>query len=71
MQPKVIAGITNAVKYPNVNLASQQFIKPQLRSDPTIYPDATIRSRLHSLVPPTADYARMTTRLWTKFRTGQ
>jgi putrescine transport system substrate-binding protein len=71
MQPQVMADITNAVKYPNGNLASQQFVKPEMRSDPAIYPDAATRARLHSLVPPTADYARSTTRLWTRFRTGQ
>jgi len=71
MQPQVMAGITNAVKYPNGNLPALEFVAGNLKNDPAIYPDTATRARLHSLVPPAADYARITTRLWTRFRTGQ
>ncbi len=71
MRADVMAGITNAVKYPNGNRASLSLVRDSLRQDPAIYPDAQIRARLHSLVAAPPEYLRTVTREWTRFRTGQ
>jgi putrescine transport system substrate-binding protein len=71
MRPEVMAGITNAVKYPNGKQASLPFVNPALRDDPAIYPDAPTRAKLHTLPAMTPDQVRLVTRLWTRFRTGQ
>ena len=67
----VWAGVTNAVKYPNGNRAALALVKDSLRQDPVIYPDPTVRARLHSLVLAPPEYTRQITRLWTRFRTGE
>ena len=71
MRPDVMAGVTNAVKYPNGNRAALALVKDSLRQDPVIYPDPTVRARLHSLVLAPPEYTRQITRLWTRFRTGE
>jgi len=71
MRPRVMAAITNAVKYPNGNLASMPYIDRSIASDAGIYLDAPTRARLqvHRAQPP--DYARTITREWTRFKTGE
>ena len=71
MRPDVMAGITNAVKYPNGNRAAFPLVDAALRDDPAVYPDAATRARLHSLTAPTPEESRLMTRLWTRFRTGE
>ena len=71
MRPEVMAGITNAVKYPNGNRASLPFVQDSIRNDPAIYPGAEIRAKLHVLPAMTPEQSRLVTRLWTRFRTGE
>ena len=71
MRPEVMAGITNATKYPNGNLASLAFVQEALKSDPAIYPGPAVRAKLHVLPEMTPEQTRVVTRLWTRFRTGQ
>jgi putrescine transport system substrate-binding protein len=71
MRPDVIAGITNALKFPNGNRASLPFVQEAIKNDPEIYPSVETRSRLHSLESMSPDFTRLMTRIWTRFRTGQ
>jgi putrescine transport system substrate-binding protein len=71
MLPKVMAGITNATKYPNGNLAALPFVDDALKNDPAIYPGPEIRAKLHVLPEMTPEESRLVTRLWTRFRTGE
>ena len=71
MRPEVMAGITNAVKWPNGNRGSLPFVRDAIKNDPAIYPDAKTRATLHSLTMTSPEQARLVTRLWTRFRTGQ
>ena len=71
MRPEVMAGITNAVKYPNGNRASLPFVKDELKNDPQIYPPAETMGKLHTIPAMTPEQVRLVTRLWTRFRTGE
>lgn len=71
MRPDVMAGITNAVQYPNGNRASFELVNENLRNDPATYPGPDIRRKLHALPSMTPEQVRLETRLWTRFRTGQ
>ena len=71
MRPEVMAGITNAVKFPNGNRASLALIEDEIKNDPALYPDTVTRAKLHMLVPAPPETARLMTRLWTRFRTGR
>ena len=70
MRPNVIAGITNAIKYPNGNLASLPLVLAAIKADETIYPTQATRARLIPIRAVSAEYSRLLTREWTRFRTG-
>jgi putrescine transport system substrate-binding protein len=70
MRPDVIAGITNAIRYPNGNLASLPLVQAALKEDETIYPNQATRARLIPLKAVSPEYSRLLTREWTRFRTG-
>jgi putrescine transport system substrate-binding protein len=70
MRPQVIAGISNYLKYPNGYSAAWPLILPAMKSDPSIYPDAATRARLFTNKSVPAEYSRLVTREWTRFRTG-
>jgi len=70
MRPDVMAGITNFINYPNGNLASLALIRPEVKNDQDIYPDAATRARLITPAAVPLEYSRLITREWTRFRTG-
>jgi putrescine transport system substrate-binding protein len=71
LQPAVMAGITNAVSYPNAVPASQAMIRQDILDDPAIYPPAAVQRQFFTIgaVPQTAERAR--TRMWARFKAGQ
>ncbi len=72
LRPDIIADITNAVGYANAVNASLQYISPEIKNDPVIYPPADIKARLFSALPPAPPgFDRQRTRAWTKFRTDR
>jgi putrescine transport system substrate-binding protein len=70
LRPDVIAGITNYVKYPNGNAASLPLVRAAIREDESIYPSPATHARLITAKAAPADYSRLITREWTRFRTG-
>lgn len=71
MDPQVAASNTNAVHYANGNLASEQFINPDVKSDPGVYPSAEVKAKLQPELVVGDDYNRLLTRTWTRFQTGK
>ncbi|MBX9863016.1 MAG: polyamine ABC transporter substrate-binding protein [Hyphomicrobium sp.] len=71
LDPKVIAKASNYVNYANGNLASQEFIKEEVKSDTSIFPDDATLKRLFVKEPYDAKTQRVVTRIWTKVVTGQ
>jgi putrescine transport system substrate-binding protein len=71
LQPDVMAGITNAVSYPNAVPASDTLIHQDILADPAIYPPAAVQKQFFTIgaVPQTAQRAR--TRMWARFKAGQ
>jgi putrescine transport system substrate-binding protein len=71
LQPDVMAGITNAVSYPNALPASRPMIHPELLSDPAVYPTPDAMARLFQIgpVPLAAEHARI--RMWDRVKAGQ
>ncbi|HEX6440951.1 MAG TPA: extracellular solute-binding protein, partial [Stellaceae bacterium] len=70
LRPEVIADITNAVSYPNPNLAGTAFVNREIRDDPGIYPPESVRRLLYlpDVVPRA--YEKLRTRLWTRCKSG-
>ncbi|TWH00605.1 putrescine transport system substrate-binding protein [Mesorhizobium sp. J18] len=71
MKPEVIAKASNYVFYANGNKASEEFLDPEVRDDPAIYPDEATLEKLYTTTPLDPKTQRVMTRLWTKIVTGQ
>ena len=70
MDPKVIAGITNYVSYPNANADATQYVDEAIRNDKTIYPTAETIKGLFTMKVMPPKISRVRNRVWTKFKTG-
>jgi len=71
LQPDVMAGITNTVRYPNAVPTSRAMIGPDLLADPAVYPSAETMGRLFHIGPIPLAAERARTRLWARFKAGQ
>jgi putrescine transport system substrate-binding protein len=71
LEPEVMAGITNATRYPNAVPASDAMIHKDILDDPAIYPPPAVQRQFFTIgaVPQTAERAR--TRMWARFKAGQ
>jgi putrescine transport system substrate-binding protein len=70
LRPDVIAEITNAVSYPNPNLAAAALVDPEIRDDPGIYPPVAVMQRLYIDEPAPRGYERARTRIWNRVKSG-
>jgi len=70
LQPEVMAGITNTVRYANAVPASRKMIRPELLADTNIFPTPEQMATFFTIgpVPPAA--ARERTRMWARFKAG-
>ena len=71
MEPEVIATISNEIGTANGNIASLPFVTASLRTDPSVYPAADVRERLHISQERSPQYSRELNRAWTRIKTGQ
>ena len=71
LQPDVMAGITNTVRYANAVPASRPMIRPELLADTNIFPTPEQMKSFFtvSAVPPAVE--RQRTRMWARFKAGQ
>ena len=70
LRPDVIAAISNAVSYPNPNLAATPLVAPEIRGDPGIYPPERVRPLLYIDLPASRAYERARTRAWSRMKSG-
>lgn len=71
LRPDVIAAISDAVSYPNPNLAATALVKPEIRDDPGIYPPAETRRLFYVDLPAPRDYERARTLAWNRVKAGE
>ena len=71
MDAQVAANNSNTVNYANGNAASFQFIKDEVKNDPSVYPTAEVKAKLFPELATNEEYTRLLTRTWTRFSTGQ
>lgn len=71
LRPEVAALNSNLVAYANGNLASQKFINRSILEDKSVYPDASIMSRLYTVSARDQKSQRLINRLWIKIKTGR
>lgn len=70
LRPEVIAAITNAVSYPNPNLAATALVAPAIRDDPGIYPPEAVRRLFYLPEPAPRAYERARTQAWNRAKSG-
>jgi putrescine transport system substrate-binding protein len=70
LRPAVIAAISDAVSYPNPNLAATALVKPEIRDDPGIYPPEAVQRLFYVDLPASRDYERARTRAWNRVKAG-
>jgi putrescine transport system substrate-binding protein len=71
LRPDIAAANTDFLSYANGNLAAKDLIRPEIASDPGIYPDAQTFARLVTNSAYDERTQRIVTRLWTRIRTGR
>lgn len=71
LRPEVIAAISDAVSYPNPNLAATALVKPDIRDDPGIYPPAETRKLFYVDLPAPRDYERARMLAWNRVKAGE
>lgn len=71
LQPKVMAAITNSVRFPNGNEKATALVDKDITSDPGIYPPADVQAKLYAIADLPAATQREMTRSWTKIKSGK
>lgn len=71
LRPAVIAAISDAVSYPNPNLAATALVAPEIRDDPGIYPPEAVKKLFYIDLPAPRDYERARTRAWNRVKAGE
>jgi putrescine transport system substrate-binding protein len=70
LQPDVMAGITNVVRYANAVPASRPMIRPELLADSNIFPKPEQMTAFFTVGPVPQTVARQRTRMWSRFKAG-
>ena len=70
LQPAIIAGVSNVVSYANAVPKSHDLLKPEIASDPAIYPPADVEQRLFTIKAVSAATERARNRMWSRFKAG-
>lgn len=71
LRADIAAANSNYVYYASGNKAALEFIDPEVKEDPAIYPTPEVTEELFALKAHTAAYDRLMTRSWTRVKTGQ
>jgi putrescine transport system substrate-binding protein len=71
LRPQVHASLTNTVFYGNPNAASRAFVKPEIASNPVVFPSAADVDKLAFPTPLNNDGRRAQTRLFQSFKSGK
>ncbi|NPT43934.1 extracellular solute-binding protein [Paraburkholderia sp. 1N] len=71
LQPKVSAGITNQIFYPNANAAARVYVKADILDNEAVYPHAERMKSIIPLLTLPADILRLQNRLWMQLKSGR
>jgi putrescine transport system substrate-binding protein len=71
LRPEVHASLTNTVFYGNPNAASKQFVKPELASNPTIFPPESEIKKMTVMRDIPNEARRVQTRVFTDFKANR
>jgi putrescine transport system substrate-binding protein len=69
--PQVAANGVNYVSYASPNVAALEFVDPEIKNNPSIYPTPEVKKNLFPDALADPELERLRTRTWTKIKTGQ
>jgi putrescine transport system substrate-binding protein len=70
LRPKVIADVSNEVRYAAPNIPAMPLVLSEVRNDPAVYPPEAVRLSLHKGVLHSPKEERARSRLWSRVKTG-
>ena len=70
LRPEVIAAISNETRYAAPNLRAMQYLRPEVRDDPAVYPPEEVRLTLRKGFLHSPKEERLRSRLWSRVKTG-
>ncbi|WP_437883409.1 polyamine ABC transporter substrate-binding protein [Pseudomonas sp. LRF_L74] len=70
LEPKVMAGISNSVRYANGNAKADGLVEAELKADPAVYPPENVMDKLYALQAMPLNIDRIRTRVWNKVKSG-
>jgi len=71
MEPEIIAGVTNQVRYANANLSADEFVDKSVLENPGIYPTKEMSEKNFILSPYPQKIDRKGLRMWSRIKTGR
>jgi putrescine transport system substrate-binding protein len=71
LRAEVAAKNSNFISYANSNAASWPMLSEDVKGNPNIFPTAEMMAKLVPDLPESAEYNKLLTRSWTRFRTGK
>jgi len=71
LRPEVAAKNSNFLSYANSNAASWPMVSAEVKNNPNVFPTPEMMTKLVPDLPESAEFTRVLTRTWTRFRTGK
>lgn len=71
LKAETAASISNYVYYAVPNIAAEPFLEADVRNNPGIYPDESVKAKLFTQNAHTPKFDRILTRAWTGIKTGR
>jgi putrescine transport system substrate-binding protein len=71
LRPEVAAANSNLVEYANANVPAKPLVKPEVRDNPSVYPNEEVMKRLFTNTAYDERLQRQVTRIWTRVKTGR
>ena len=71
MEPEIIAGVTNQVRYANANASADVFVDKSVLQNPGIYPSKEMSEKNFTLPPYPQKLDRKALRMWSRIKTGR
>jgi putrescine transport system substrate-binding protein len=71
LRAEVAAKNSNFISFANSNAASWPLLSEEIKGNPNIFPTAEMMAKLVPDLPESAEYNKLLTRTWTRFRTGK
>ncbi len=69
MRPEIAAANTNYLQYASPNVPAKQFVEPEIRDDPGVYPPADVMRKLVVLyTEDTVEQTKAYSRIWSQMR---